>query len=160
MPPYRGNLFAMTNVYQTLRLGGEHRNAESLGDFIAWLIANDLLDPALEERAGREAARVKMQDLTGPAFLTTVLDGELRPEHLNAEGRKFCEYYLTPGDYDRDYQQLEFEAENDWRRYDVVSSRISEVYRNFNKLGGEPASESRAPLRKLVAKVIPFPKRR
>ena len=151
MTPYRGNFFSMTNVYQTLRLGGEHRNAESLGDFVAWLVTHDLLDPALEERVGRQVARVKMQDLSGPAFLTTVLDGELRPEHLNAAGRGFCEHYLASGDYDRDYQQLEYEEENDWRRYDVVSSRISEVYRRF--------SAPEAPLRKLVANVIPFPKR-
>ena len=157
MPLGRDNLCTMTNnVYQTLRLGGENRNAESLGDFVAWLVTHNLLDAGLEAHAGREAARVRMQDTSGPAFLTTVLNGELRPEHLNAEGRDFCEHYLASGDYDHDYQRLapEFknEAENDWRRYDVVSVRINEVFRRFNK--------PEAPLKKLAAKVIQFPKRR
>lgn len=142
----------MSDVYQSIRLGGENRNAESLGDFVAWLITNNLLDTAFEARVGRQAARVKMQDLTGPAFLTTVLDGELRPEHLNAVGRRFCEHYLATGEYDLDYQQLEYEAENDWLRYDVVASSISEVYRTFTK--------PEAPLQKLMAKVIQFPKRK
>jgi hypothetical protein len=152
MMPSGGKISLMSDVYQSIRLGGENRNAESLGDFVAWLIANNLLDPVLEERAGRQAARVKMQDLTGPAFLTTVLDGELKPEHLNAAGRSFCEHYLASGDYDRDYQQLEYEEENDWLRYDVVSSLISKVYRTFVK--------PEAPLKSLLAKVIQFPKRK
>ncbi len=147
-----GKLPRMPDVYQSIRLGGKDRNAESLGDFVAWLITNNLLDPVLEERAGRQVARVKMQDLTGPAFLTTVLEGELKPEHLNEFGRRFCEHYLASGDYDRDYQHLEYEAENDWLRYDVVSLHIGEVYRTFTK--------PEAPLKKLVAKVIQFPKRK
>ena len=142
----------MPDVYQSIRLSGENRNAESLGDFVAWLITNNLLDPALEARAGRQVARIKMQDLSGPVFLTTVLDGELRAEHLNAVGRRFCEFYLASGDYDRDYQELGCEEESDWLRYDVVSSCISEVYRTFTK--------PETPLKKLVAKVIQFPKRK
>tara|TARA_R110002072_G_scaffold20841_6_gene75236 strand:+ start:5222 stop:5650 length:429 start_codon:yes stop_codon:yes gene_type:complete len=142
----------MSDVYQSIRLGGEDRNAESLGDFVAWLITNDMLDPVLAEQSGHEAARVKMQDLTGAAFLTTVLHGDLKPEHLNETGRNFCAHYLASDQYDRDYQQLEYEAENDWLRFDVVSAKISEVYRAFIK--PEPA------LKKLAAKVIQFPSRK
>lgn len=144
----------MSTSYQSIRLGGENRNAESLGDFVTWLITNNLLDPTLEERAGGQVARVKMQDLTGPAFLTTVLHGELKAEHLNATGRRFCEHYLTSGDYDRDYQQGDHKEEEDWLRYDAVAPRITEVFRAFSQ--PEP-SKSEAPLKKLMAKVIRFP---
>ena len=142
----------MSDAYQSIRLGGEDRNAESLGDFVAWLVTNNLLAPALEELSGRQAARVKMQDLSGPEFLTTVLHGELKPEHLNATGRRFCEHYLTSGNYDRDYQQLETITENDWLRYDAVAPHIGSVFRSFDK--------PEAPLKRLVAKVIQFPKRK
>ncbi len=147
----------MTDSYQSIRLGGENRNAESLGDFVAWLIINNLLNATLENRVGSQAARVKMQDLTGPAFLTTVLDGELKPEHLNETGRSFCEYYLASGDYDRDYHNLESQEENDWLRYDIVAKHITHVFRIFSK----PESGSpEAPLKKLMAKVIQFPGRK
>lgn len=154
MVPDSVKLLAMTDSYQSIRLGGENRNAESLGDFVAWLISNNLLDPTLEARAGSEVARVKMQDLTGPAFLTTVLHGELKAEHLNTTGRRFCEYYLASGDYDRDYQQGEYKEEDDWRRYDSVAPRITEVFRVFSQ--PDPRT-SEAPLKKLIAKVIQFP---
>tara|TARA_R110002110_G_scaffold158110_1_gene355330 strand:- start:433 stop:915 length:483 start_codon:yes stop_codon:yes gene_type:complete len=151
-PSTNDNFTVMSNSYQSIRLGGENRNAESLGDFVAWLVINNFLEADLEQRAGSKVARVKMQDLTGPAFLTTALDGELKPEHLTAKGRAFCEHYLVSGDYDRDYQQLELAEENDWLRYDAVAKRIREVFHTFN--------EPEAPLKKLVAKVIQFPKRK
>ncbi len=139
----------MSDAYQTIRLGGEHRNAESLGDLVAWLITNNLLAPALEAQAGSEAARVKMQDLSGAAFLTTVLHGELKPEHLTDEGRKLCEHYLASGDYDRDYQSIDRHEEDDWRRYDAISPRIREVYRSLN--------QPQTPVKKLLGKIIQFP---
>lgn len=142
----------MSDAYQSIRLGGDDRNAESLGDFVGWLVSNNLLDPALEAKAGSEAARVKMQDLTGPEFLTTVLHGELKPEHLNDDGQKFCEFYLATGDYDRDYQLLEYVGDNEWFRFDEISKRIGDVYRTF--------SQPKAPLKKLAAKVIQFPGRK
>jgi hypothetical protein len=147
----------MSDSYQSIRLGGENNNAESLGDFVAWLITNNLLDQTLQDSAGSQIARVKMQDLTGAAFLTTVLHGELKPEHISREGRKFCEHYLASGDYDRDYQGLDFhnfkyKDENEWLRYDAIAPRISEVYRLLNA----PKS---AVINK-IANVLQFPKRK
>ena len=147
----------MTDAYQTIRLGGENRNAESLGDFVAWLVTNNLLDPVLEEHVGREAARVKMQDLTGPAFLTTVLHGELKPAHLTAKGKRFCELYLASGDYDRDFEALEYhqlkhKGDNEWLRYDAISPKISEAFRKL--------TQPESPLKKLAGKIIQFPAKR
>ncbi len=142
----------MSKSYQSIRLGGENRNAESLGDFVAWLVANNLLDPVLEKRAASEVARVKMQAISGGAFLTTVLDGELKPEHLNADGQKFCEHYLVPGDYDQEVASLALTEENDWRRYDIVAPRITAAYRALNT----PAKSIKSKL----ARVIQFPGKR
>jgi len=142
----------MSKSYQSIRLGGDDRNAESLGDFVAWLVANNLLDPALEQRAGSQLARVKMQDISGGAFLTTVLDGELKPEHLNSDGQNFCEHYLVSGDYDRDIDGFERNEENDWLRYDMVAPRISAAYRALN--------EPKISITSLIAKVIQFPRRK
>jgi hypothetical protein len=142
----------MSKSYQSIRLGGDGRNAESLGDFVTWLVANNLLDSALEQRSGSQLARVKMQDISGGAFLTTVLDGELKPEHLNSDGQKFCEHYLVSGDYDREIDKLELDQENDWLRYDMVAPKISAAYRALN--------EPNKSIVRSIAKVIQFPKRK
>lgn len=141
----------MSKSYQSIRLGGEGRNAESLGDFVTWLITNNLLDPVLEQRAGSQVARVKMQDISGGAFLTTVLDGELKPEHLSSAGQNFCESYLVTGEYERDTHGLKLDEENDWLRYDVIAPRITAACQALNK--------PKKSLTHKMAKVIQFPKK-
>ena len=73
--------------YASMVLGGESRNVEQLGAYVAWLINNRLLQDNFESAGGREITRVRMQDLTGADFLATELHGELRPEQLTETGR-------------------------------------------------------------------------
>jgi hypothetical protein len=141
----------MSYSYQSITLGGQDRNAESLGAFVAWLVTNNLLGAQLAQQAATEAARVKMQDLTGAAFLTTVLHGELKPEHLNEVGRGFCERYLASGDYDRDYSEVTYVGENEWHRYQEVSPCITAAFRKLTQ--PEPI------FKKLTAKILKFPGR-
>ena len=141
----------MTKTYESIKLNGTGRNAESLGALIAWLVANNLLEPGLEQSAGSSVARVRMQDLTGPEFLTTVLHGEFKPEHLNEVGQGFVESYFLTGVYQTDYERCEYAGENEWLRFDELSPKISAAFREHNK--------PKTTLRSLGAKIIKFPVR-
>lgn len=139
-------------IYETVDLGSKpSRNVEYLGAFVAWLTINNLWAKNVEWSAGAEIARVRMQDLTGPEFLTTVLHGELRANHLTDEGRDFVEHYFVSGQYRKDYDACEYEGHNEWVRYDEIAPRITAAFRAFKT--------PTAKLRSKAAKIIQFPGR-
>ena len=138
----------MNETYATIRFGREGGNAGRLGALVAWLVTNNLLSPDLEQLHGNAVARVKMQDLTGPAFLTTVLHGELKAVHLSAEGRRFIERYYLTGQFDIDFEGIEDTGEDEWRRFAAISPRVTAAYRR------ETAAEAAGGT---GAKIIRFP---
>lgn len=142
----------MTESYASVVLGGEDRNAEFLGILVTWLVSNGLIAGALERRAAKAVSRLKLQDLTGAGFLTTVLDGELRPEHLSDAGQQFVETYFVSGQYQTDFDNTPFDdaTEDEWRHYDAVAPKITAAWRAHQK----PAKQS------VLAKVLKFPSRR
>lgn len=131
---------------------GESRNAESLGAFVAWLVSNNLLEPVFERTVENAVARLKMQDMTGPEFLTTVLDGELAPRHLGPEGRTFVETYFVTGGFAADYERCEYRGDSDWVLYDELSPLISAAYRHDE----EPVAKRTSKPRR-TAKILSFP---
>lgn len=141
----------MTRTYGTLILGGEARNAESLGLVVAWLICNRLISDYLERSRSDAIARVRMHELTGPAFLTTVLDGELKAEHLNAEGQRFAEEFLLSGHFQAIFDAANFVGDNEWARYAEIAPRLTSAYRGERGAEQTPTKKS--------AKVIQFPAR-
>ena len=139
--------------YASMVLGGESRNVEQLGAYVAWLINNRLLQDNFESVGGREIMRVRMQDLTGADFLATELHGELRPEQLTETGRAFTRHYLLSGLYDKDFLQVRFIGDNEWLRYAELAPLISRAYRSFS----EP---ERTGLGGTLAKILKFPSRK
>jgi hypothetical protein len=137
-------------IYASMVLGGEARNVEQLGAYVAWLINNRLFGPNVERESGRSVTRVRMQDFTGADFLATELHGELKSDQLTGPGRSFTEHYLLSNMYDQDYLQVDFTGENEWLRYADLAPLISKAYRNFN----EPARRS---LTGSIAKILKFP---
>jgi len=113
--------------YASLVLGSHGNNTQSLGAIVAFLVSNDLLATSLQDRYPSAVARIRMQDLSGAEFLTTVLHGELLPEHLNAEGQRFCQAYFISGDFERDLDSLGDTDLEDWLLYDKVSPLMSKV---------------------------------
>ncbi len=142
----------MTDRYESMILGGSSRNVEYLGAFVAWLLSNGMLSAEIEHSAGRAIARVRMQDMTGSAFLTTVLHGELTPHQLNDVGRAFSDSYFVSGRYQADYDRCEFRGDSDWRFYDEVSPYITAAFQAHVK------APSR--LNALTAKILKFPGRK
>ena len=139
--------------YASMVLGGESRNVEQLGAYVAWLINNRLLQDNFESAGAREITRVRMQDLTGADFLATELHGELKPEQLTKQGRAFTMHYLLSGLYDKDFLQVQFIGDNEWLRYAELAPLISQAYRSFSEpeltgLGGTLAKILRFPSRK------------
>jgi hypothetical protein len=135
----------MSDVYGSVVLGGEERNVEYLGLFVAWLTCNNLLSVVTERSNGRAISRVRMHDLTGADFLATVLDGELRADQLSDEGARFTEHFLLGGGYQQAYEACSYEGDNEWIRYDEVSPAVTAEFRRWR----EPA--------KPLAKIIKFP---
>ncbi len=141
----------MSETYETIELSGAERNAERLGLFVAWLVSNNLLEPVFEKSAGSAPARVRMQDLTGPEFLTTVLHGALKRTHLSDLGRGFVDDYFVSGRFKVDYDSCEYEGEDEWLRYDEVSPKIGAAFRQHceprPKRGSRTANILRFPFR-------------
>jgi hypothetical protein len=136
--------------YASLVLGSEGDNIQSLGAMVAFLVSNDLLSEALQQRYPSAITRIRMQDLTGAAFLTTILDGELLAEHLNAEGRAFCQAYLVSGDFELDLASIDDQDLEDWLLYDRVSPVMAKVLMSQR----QPSTG----LRRMAAKVLQFPR--
>lgn len=142
----------MGDSYASATLGGEGRNVEALGVFVAWLVANDLLDPAFAASAGAPVTRLRMQDLNGAEFLTTVMHGELAPHQLTDDGRRFTESYFLSGEFQRDYDAVDYTGSDEWHRYDLVAPRIRSAWQKLH-----------SPLQKIRstgAKILQFPGRK
>ena len=130
-------------------LGGESRNVEQLGAYVAWLINNRMFIDYVERTSGDALTGVRMQSSTGADFLATELHGELQSTQLTDIGAEFTEHYLVSGKYDVDYARVQFGGENEWLRYADLAPLISAAYREFEEL-------KKPGLVKKLAKVIRF----
>ena len=141
----------MSRIYATIALGRIGNNTQALGALIAFLVTNDLLNQRLMQDYPSAVGRIKMQDLAGAAFLTTVLGGELRSEHLSEAGQTFCEAYFGSETEQQIHAQAAEDEEEDWRFYDAVSPVLTTLFR-----GKALPSSS---FKKRVAKILKFPSR-
>ena len=141
----------MSQIYATIALGRFGNNTQALGALVAFLVTNDLLNQQLVQDYPSDVGRIKMQDLAGAAFLTTVLGGELRSEHLSEAGRTFCEAYFGSETEQQIHAQAAEDEEEDWRFYDAVSPVLTTLFRGK---ASPPSS-----FKKRVAKILKFPSR-
>jgi len=141
----------MSQIYATIALGRIGNNTQALGALIAFLVTNDLLNQRLVQDYPSAVGRIKMQDLAGAAFLTTVLGGELRSEHLSEAGRTFCEAYFGSETEQQIHALAAENEEEDWRFYDAVSPVLTTLFRGK---ASPPSS-----FKKRVAKILKFPSR-
>ena len=141
----------MSQIYATIALGRIGNNTQALGALIAFLVTNDLLNQRLVQDYPSAVGRIKMQDLAGAAFLTTVLGGELRSEHLSEAGRTFCEAYFGSETEQQIHALAAENEEADWRFYDAVSPVLTTLFRGK---ASPPSS-----FKKRVAKILKFPSR-
>ena len=141
----------MSQIYATIALGRIGNNTQTLGAFIAFLVTNDLLNQRLVQDHPSAVGRIKMQDLAGAAFLTTVLEGELRSEHLSEAGQVFCEAYFGSETEQQIHAQAAEDEEEDWRFYDAVSPVLTTLFRGK----ASPPKKKK----KRVAKILKFPSR-
>jgi hypothetical protein len=141
----------MSEIYATISLGRVGNNTQALGALTAFLITHDLIHPALAQNHPSAVGRIKMQDLSGAAFLTTVLGGELRSEHLSSDGQVFCQQYLGSAAEQQVHAQAAKVDEADWRFYDDVSPVLTALLRHK----ASPPSR----FKKMAAKILKFPSR-
>ena len=141
----------MSQIYATIALGRIGNNTQALGALVAFLVTNDLLNQQLVQDYPSAVGRIKMQDLAGAAFLTTVLGGELRSERLSEAGRTFCEAYFGSDTEQQIHAQAAEDEEEDWRFYDAVSPVLTTLFRGK---ASPPSS-----FKKRVAKILKFPSR-
>lgn len=141
----------MSQIYATIALGRVGNNTQALGALTAFLVTHDLLNPALVQNHSSAVGRIKMQDLSGAAFLTTVLGGELRSEHLSSEGEAFCQQYLASAAEQQVCARAAMSDEEDWRFYDDVSPLLTTLFR------GKATPPSK--FKKMAAKILKFPSR-
>ena len=114
---------------------------------IAWLVNHQLTDANFERENAKAISRLRLEDMTGPEFFTTVLHGEFGSDFLNQLGQDFVEEYFLGGTYDHDYSEVKSSAADTRLLSNHVSQRISKAYRKYV----EPPS-----LAKKLAKVLRF----
>jgi hypothetical protein len=145
------DILSMSKVYESLNLSQQASNVERLGAFVAWLVTNDLIVESLKRSESSAIARIRMQDLTGPEFLTTVLHGELGSAHLSVTGMEFVEHYFVSGTYNEDYNTCEYTGNDEWMRFAEISPKITRAFFRY--------SQPESLWQKLSAKIIKFPTR-
>ena len=146
----------MKESYASMVLGGDARNVEQLGAYIAWLVNNRMFTDYVERVSEDAITGVRLQSTTGADFLATDLHGELMPSHLTETGQQFTEHYLLSGLYDAHYESVEFDGENEWIRYGDLAPLISSAFREFQHKDALPGSG----VVNKVAKILQFPSRK
>ena len=139
--------FLANRSYETIQFGDVTSNADRLGMLIAWLVNHQLTDANFERENAKAISRLRLEDMTGPEFFTTVLHGEFGSDFLNQLGQEFVEEYFLSSTYDHDYSQVESSAADTRLLSNHVSQRISKAYRKYV----EPPS-----LAKKLAKALRF----
>ena len=133
--------------YETIQFGDLTSNSDRLGMLIAWLVNHQLTDANFEKENAKAISRLRLEDMTGPEFFTTVLHGEFGSAFLNHLGQDFVEEYFLGGTYDYDYNQVKSGVADERLLSNHVSQRISKAYRKYV----EPPS-----LAKKLARVLRF----
>ncbi|MCZ6868183.1 MAG: hypothetical protein O7G84_01605 [Gammaproteobacteria bacterium] len=139
-------------VYAQMRFGPNDDSIERLGIFVAWLVNHRLLRDEIEQSASRSVARVRLQDLTGSEFLSTVLHGDLRQAHLSERGNAFTRAYFVTGRFNDDLDEVSSEHHqkmDPWVRYDHIAPVITKAYEAW-RLSLHPSPLTR------LAKILPF----
>ena len=80
--------------YETIQFGDATSNTDRLGILIAWLVNHQLTDANFENENAKAISRLRLEDMTGPEFFTTVLHGEFGSAFLNHLGQDFVEEYF------------------------------------------------------------------
>lgn len=119
--------------------GSLERAAVPLGMYVAFLAHHGLLSDALQQQAGSLVTRVRFREITGSELLIAGCGGELRDDHLSAEGRAFSRVFL--GDL-LDVLRDTFGADiyavaDDWDQYDRLAPRLAAALLAFR--GGQRA---------------------
>ena len=119
----------MSEVYATVQFGREQDNTQHLGAIVAFLASRDLLDARLMAAHASAVARVKMQDLNGAEFLTTVLNGELRATHCSPRDQSLCRVLLQGDEAVSLRSAVDQSKEEDWVLFDEVLPQMSAALR-------------------------------
>ena len=141
----------MTEIYATISLGTVGNNVQPLGVLTAFLVTHELLEAPVLARHVSDVAAIRMQSISGAAFLTTVLDGELRLSVLSTEGRAFCARYAG-SPLEREILKKAGESDlEDWALYDHFAPALLRLL----KQSDTPQSR----IKQFTAKILSFPSR-
>ena len=137
----------MNKSYETIQFGDATANADRLGIIIAWLVSHQLTEANFEQENALAISRLRLEDITGAEFFTTVLHGDFGSAFLNQRGQDFVEHYFLSGSYDHDYNQVKIYTADERLLCNQVSQKISKAYRKYL----EPPS-----IRQKLAEVLKF----
>jgi hypothetical protein len=142
----------MTEIFATISLGKIGNNVQPLGVLTAFLVTHQLLDERVLSRNSSEVAAVKMQSISGAAFLTTVLDGQLRLSALSSEGRALCKRFAASPLEQQISDRAAKDDLEDWALYDEFAASLHGLLK--------PPSPPTSRLKQLTAKILSFPPRK
>ena len=137
----------MNKSYETIEFGDSTANADRLGIIIAWLVSHQLTEANFEQENALAISRLRLEDITGAEFFTTVLHGDFGSAFLNQRGQDFVEHYFLSGSYDHNYNQVKIYTADERLLCNQVSQKISKAYRKYL----EPPS-----IRQKLAEVLRF----
>ena len=95
------------------------------GIFIAWCINMGLVNPSEFAKVESAVVRLKYREITGGEFLVAALGGELREEHLSANGVIFARRWYAPFLEEVSFRLGE-KPEPKWSTYEQIAPWLTE----------------------------------
>ncbi|WP_214350949.1 hypothetical protein [Pseudomonas congelans] len=120
--------------------------ATHIGMFLAWMLLNELASEELLDDAESELNALEKRELTGGAFVISMLDEKLTDQEFNAVGNAFAIAYYEGLNNDSRYvddyvlafgvtQDAIYSVEDTWANYDKLSPLIDARFAEWQAMG-------------------------
>lgn len=120
--------------------------ATHIGMFLAWMLLNELASEELLDDAESELNALEKRELTGGAFVISMLDEKLTDQEFNAVGNAFAIAYYEGLNNDSCYvddyvlafgvtQDAIYSVEDTWANYDKLSPFIDARFAEWQAMG-------------------------
>ncbi|MBP1143571.1 hypothetical protein JOE33_000494 [Pseudomonas sp. PvP027] len=120
--------------------------ATHIGMFLAWMLLNELASEELLDDAESELNALEKRELTGGAFVISMLDEKLTDQEFNDVGNAFAIAYYEGLNNDSRYvddyvlafgvtQDAVYSVEDTWANYDKLSPLIDARFAEWQAMG-------------------------
>ena len=110
--------------------GSIDRAAVPLGMYVAWCANLGLMSSEFDAAHHGLVVRVRYREVKGSELLVAGCGGDLRSEHLSADGQAFTERYYGRDldDYRATFAGKVYEVDDSWDNYEQIAAVLTHAY--------------------------------